>query len=46
MNIWGNFIFKRTELNLPKERLEVLKDCNCEEYEELKELIEEKKDLY
>ena len=27
--------------HLLKERLEVLKGCNCEEYEELKELIEE-----
>ena len=27
-------------MNLAKERLEVLKNCNCEEYDELKELIE------
>ena len=27
-------------LILAKERLEVLKDCNCEEYKELKDVIE------
>jgi hypothetical protein len=27
-------------MELAKERLEVLKDCNCEEYVELKEIIE------
>ena len=27
-------------IDLAKERLEVLKNCNCEEYDELKELIE------
>ena len=27
-------------INLAKERLEVLKSCNCEEYQELKEIID------
>ena len=27
-------------INLAKERLDVLKNCNCEEFEELKEIIE------
>ena len=27
-------------MDLAKERLEVLKNCNCEEYDELKELID------
>jgi hypothetical protein len=27
-------------MDMAKGRLEVLKDCNCEEYEELKEIIE------
>ena len=27
------------ELDLAKERLKVLKSCNCEEYDELKEII-------
>jgi hypothetical protein len=27
-------------MNMAKERLEVLKTCNCEEYDELKEIIE------
>jgi hypothetical protein len=27
-------------MELAKERLKVLKDCNCEEYVELKEIIE------
>ena len=30
-------------INLAKERLDVLKNCNCEEYAELKEIIEGKK---
>ena len=29
-------------MDLAKERLEVLKICNCEEYDELKELIDKK----
>ena len=31
---------KTNRIELAKERLEVLKDCKCEEFEELKELIE------
>ena len=27
-------------IDLAKERLEVLKGCNCEEYQELKEIID------
>jgi hypothetical protein len=27
-------------MDLAKERLAVLKDCNCEEYKELKEVID------
>jgi hypothetical protein len=27
-------------MDLAKERLNVLKDCNCEEFQELKEIIE------
>ena len=38
--------FQTNRIELAKERLEVLKGCKCEEYEELRELIEEKKDLY
>ena len=31
---------KTQRIDLAKERLSVLKNCNCEEYEELKEVIE------
>jgi hypothetical protein len=30
-------------IDLAKERLNILKSCNCEEFEELKEIIEGKK---
>ena len=36
----GELYIKTNRVELAKERLEVLKDCKCEEYEELKELIE------
>ena len=36
----GELYILTDRMNLAKERLEVLKDCNCEEYDELKELIE------
>ena len=36
----GELYIKTNRIELAKERLEVLKDCKCEEYEELKELIE------
>ena len=42
----GELYVQTGRLELAKERLEVLSGCKCEEYEELKELIEEKKDLY
>ena len=36
----GELYIKTNRIELAKERLEVLKNCKCEEYEELKELIE------
>ena len=39
----GELYIKTNRIELAKERLEVLKDCKCEEFEELKELIEVKK---
>ena len=36
----GELYIITNRINLAKERLEVLKNCNCEEYGELKELIE------
>ena len=36
----GELYVVTNRIDLAKERLEVLKNCNCEEYEELKELIE------
>ena len=38
----GELYFKTNRIDLAKERLAVLKNCNCEEYEELKEVIEKK----
>ena len=38
----GELYVQTNRIELAKERLEVLKGCNCEEYEELKELIEKK----
>jgi len=35
----GELYVKTQRMDLAKERLAVLKDCNCEEYEELKEII-------
>ena len=37
----GELYVQTNRIELAKERLQVLKGCNCEEYEELKELIEE-----
>ena len=37
----GALYVQTNRIELAKERLQVLKGCNCEEYEELKELIEE-----
>ena len=36
----GELYVKTNRIDLAKERLEVLKGCKCEEYEELKELID------
>ena len=36
----GELYIKTNRIDLAKKRLEVLKDCKCEEFEELKELIE------
>ena len=36
----GELYVQTNRINLAKKRLEVLDDCKCEEYEELKELIE------
>ncbi len=38
----GELYVVTNRINLAKERLEVLKNCNCEEYQELKEIIEDK----
>jgi tetratricopeptide (TPR) repeat protein len=35
----GELYVKTQRMNLAKERLAVLENCNCEEYEELKEVI-------
>ena len=42
----GELYVQTGKIELAKERLQVLDGCKCEEYEELRELIEEKKDLY
>ena len=39
----GELYFVTERIDLAKERLSVLKNCNCEEYKELKEIIEGKK---
>ena len=38
----GELYVQTNRIDLAKKRLAVLKNCNCEEYEELKELIENK----
>jgi len=38
----GELYVQTNRIDLAKERLSVLKGCDCEEYEELKELIEKK----
>jgi hypothetical protein len=38
----GELYVQTNRLDLAKERLAVLNGCKCEEYEELKELIENK----
>ena len=39
----GELYVQTNRLDKAKERLDVLKNCNCEEYNELKEIIEGKK---
>ena len=39
----GELYVVTNKMDLAKERLNVLKNCNCEEYNELKEIIEGKK---
>ena len=39
----GELYVVTNRIDLAKERLSVLKNCNCEEYKELKEIIEGKK---
>ena len=39
----GELYVVTNRIDLAKQRLKVLKNCNCEEYEELKEIIEGKK---
>ena len=39
----GELYFVTNRVDLAKERLSVLKSCNCEEYKDLKEIIEGKK---
>ena len=39
----GELYIATNRINLAKERLKVLETCNCEEYDELKEIIEGKK---
>ena len=39
----GELYVATGRIELAKERLEILKNCNCEEYKELKEIIEGKK---
>ena len=36
----GELYVVKNRIDLAKERLEVLKSCNCEEYQELKEIID------
>ena len=40
----GELYVATNRLDLAKERLKILENCNCEEYEELKAVIEGKKD--
>ena len=39
----GELYFVTNRVDLAKERLSILKSCNCEEYKDLKEIIEGKK---
>ena len=42
----GELYVKTGRLELAKDRLAVLKNCNCEEYNELKEIIEKELNAY
>ena len=39
----GELYVTTNRIELAKERLEILKDCNCKEYQELREIIEGRK---
>jgi hypothetical protein len=39
----GELYVVTNRINLAKERLEILKSCNCEEYQDLKDIIIGKK---
>ncbi len=39
----GELYVVTSRIDLAKERLNILKSCNCEEYDELKEIIDGKK---
>ena len=39
----GELYVVTNRMDLAKERLAILKNCNCEEYDDLKEIIEGKK---
>ena len=39
MKYLGELYVVTNRIDMAKERLEVLKNCNCEEYEELKEKL-------
>ena len=40
MNILGELYVATNRIDLAKERLKILESCNCEEYNELKEIID------
>ena len=40
MRYLGELYVATNRMDMAKERLEVLKTCNCEEYDELKKIIE------
>ena len=39
----GELYVATNRIDLARERLEILKNCNCEEYEDLKNIIDGKK---
>ena len=40
MNIWVNLFVVTNRMDEAKKRLAVLKNCNCKEYNELKQVID------